>query len=246
MTIDQLPTLPSGSGASLVPVSNNGADYKANFVELTGAGADLGAGIDISTGDDLDTYLDDGTYRCASVTVAASLSNAPTTAGGFKLYVLTQNSNYKWQIAIGNQTDSPIFKRRYTAGTWESWKKLLDETYLPLSAANGGTGVTSLGALKTALGLNFSFTAVNINANSTYLFNVGNTMRGILVTSGPSSEDKNLYVFASTSGGVTSLNAINTSGGTNIVANGGTGGNITIQNNGANQITVFTIRVSGA
>ena len=226
-------------------VTNNAAEIE-RLKAFVGVPFNLNPGIDVPSNADMDDYIDDGTYRVASAAVAATIANAPTTASGFNFIVKTQNANYKWQIAILNQTNAPILKRWYNNGSFGAWIACVDESYFPLSAANGGTGVTSLGALKAALGLNFGFNAVNINANSTYIFNVGNTMRGILVTSGPSTDDKNLYVFASTTGGVTSLNTINTFGGTNIVANGGTDGNITIQNNGANQITVFTIRVSGA
>lgn len=245
MTIDQLPALASGAGQCLVPVSKDGADYKAKFVELTGAGADLGAGIDIPSGANIDSYLDDGTYRVASATIAASLAGAaPTTSSGFKLFVLTQNVNYKWQIAILNQTSAPILKRWYNSGTFGPWIRSLDESDFPVAIANGGTGATTVAGIKAALGIDgalFKFTNISTGAS---LMPIGNARRGVLVTAGPSANDKSLHIFSSTTGGTMTVSTVFP--GSNITVSGDSSGGLSIVNGGQNQITAFALYVSGA
>ena len=82
-----------------------------------------------NTANDLaeNSNLDDitaGVYRSGTKEISATITNAPTTASGFRLIAsyLTTSSSFV-QIAIGYSTNVNIWVRIKT-DAWGAWKKL--------------------------------------------------------------------------------------------------------------------------
>lgn len=244
MTIDQLTTLLDASGTVYLPVSKNGGDYKLPVSDIVSV-FQLGAGTAVSTGD-LDTYLTPGTYTVADAATAANITNGPTTLSGYKFLVcqIAGYTTYLAQIAVLNNTAADIMVRRYNSSTWSSWEKVLT-TAAPVPVQNGGTGVTSLSAIASALGIGgLTVKLQNISANYTSLVPFGNAMRGVLVTAGPSANDKSLHIFSSTVGGAMTVSTVFP--GSNITVSGDNAGRLSIGNGGQNQITAFALYVQGS
>lgn len=93
----------------------------------------------IDKGTDLNNLLEYGTYRCASGTIAATLSNSPFTTGGFK-FVVELKTNDIGTADNGvfiSQTIYPAspyidsFTRTYQAsnGTFSAWVKVPTQSY---------------------------------------------------------------------------------------------------------------------
>lgn len=97
-------------------------------------------GTAISSNGNLDDYTTAGIYY-ATATVAASLSNCPTTIG-FKLVVEQgyNASRYVQTIYTGNK-NSPIYFRKYTSG-WGIWMSPLTNI---LDSSNYGDSLPSAG-----------------------------------------------------------------------------------------------------
>ena len=113
-----------------------------------------------------------------------------------------------------------------------------------LQVSHGGTGTTTLSGLKAAMlipGIQFEY--ININSGATGALVEGNIQRGILVTAGPSVNDKSMHIFATTATGTTSITTV--LAGTNVTVTGTAGGELDIANSGANQITAFVLHCSG-
>ena len=242
MTIDQLTTLLDASGTVYLPVSKNGGDYKLPVSDIVSV-FQLGAGTAVSTGD-LDTYLTPGTYTVADAATAANITNGPTTMSGYKFLVcqIAGYTTYLAQIAVLNNTAADIMVRRYNSSTWSSWEKVLT-TAAPVPIANGGTGATTVAGIKSALGIDgalFKFSNISTGA---YLMPIGNAMRGVLVTGGPSANDKSLHIFSSTTSGAMTVSTVFP--GSNITVSGDNSGRLSITNGGSNQITAFALYVSG-
>lgn len=91
----------------------------------------------------------------------------------------------------------------------------------------------------------FGFQSVNIaSSGGVGTISVGTTKRGILITSGPSVNDKSMTIFASTTAGT--LSFATAFAGSNITVSSSTSGVIRIANSGANYISAFVILTSGA
>jgi hypothetical protein len=106
---------------------------------------DLGTGEQIPEFSNLNDYTTPGVYYCANAAQSATLLNKPTSAA-FKLIVIKALAAERFaQIAIGNQSGPPIYKRYYN-GVWSPWIRTLDENDLPeypVSLENGGTGIAA-------------------------------------------------------------------------------------------------------
>ena len=93
---------------------------------------------------DLNDYKTAGLYYFST---GATLSNQPNSAVNGWLTVYADGSgNVKqvWQRHGSNPTTfRDFYMRLYTAGAWGSWARILEDSYLPLSVANGGTGSAS-------------------------------------------------------------------------------------------------------
>lgn len=99
-----------------------GRQAAAGMTTPTELGApDLYADAALISGQDLDTFMTPGTWYCASSTVAAALSNAPTAGSGFKLIVMQNTPNRLTQIAFQNAAAARIYVRFYNGTAWQAW-----------------------------------------------------------------------------------------------------------------------------
>ena len=78
----------------------------------------------IPTNSDLNNYVTPGTYRCATGTIAATLTNAPTTNVGFKLVVeCTSGAERYRQTVYANRISGDLTYVRHYNGSWGNWYK---------------------------------------------------------------------------------------------------------------------------
>lgn len=79
-----------------------------------------GIGVSISSGENLDDYKTPGKYSVGSSTIAASLTNPPTTSTGFSMVVMDNYVDGRViQIAVSN-TNS-IYERYFNGNSWSAW-----------------------------------------------------------------------------------------------------------------------------
>lgn len=86
---------------------------------------------------DLNNYTTPGSYFSPSSATSATMTNAPTTASRFVLYVVTMGSNFILQFAIDGYTPGNIYNRRNNAGVWGSWTQMV-------TSVNGDTGAVTV------------------------------------------------------------------------------------------------------
>lgn len=84
-----------------------------------------GTGTAITTGADLDTLETPGVYQCANATIAASLSNCPTSQA-FRLEVRTMNQSDRFIQTIytfDNTTNfyACMYQRVKVTAGWKPW-----------------------------------------------------------------------------------------------------------------------------
>ena len=105
-----------------------------------------GAQINVTSGSaDLDTYKTAGLYYFK---YGVTISNAPNNAsnGWLTVYADDTGTIFKqvWQRLGSNpSTFKDFYMRLYLGGSWGNWARILEDSYLPLSIANGGTGATT-------------------------------------------------------------------------------------------------------
>lgn len=93
----------------------------------------LGAGTALAAGDDLNSLTYPGKFYAANGTISAGVANSPVTTKayfGYTIRSISPNTRFI-QIAIENDENFVIYKRRYT-GTWGAWYKIAGE---PVAAA---------------------------------------------------------------------------------------------------------------
>lgn len=158
MIIDQLPTISPVLRTDEIPVERGTTTYKAPVSALPDQ--ILSVGDTIPDGADLNDYTDAGVFICSTATTAGTLVNAPPYNAAFKLICGRVVSGTRlFQIAIMNGGALAIFKRYYS-GTWTTWARQVDSSMLPLSLADGGTGVSAPDAI----------TAINALGGRTFFY----------------------------------------------------------------------------
>lgn len=76
---------------------------------------------DIANGTDLNSLTAEGFYGCSSASVAASLTNTPTTTVNFVMIVMGKSSTLKTQFIVAGAN---LYFRTQTSGGWGSWYQL--------------------------------------------------------------------------------------------------------------------------
>ena len=78
----------------------------------------------IEDGTDYDTLTTAGDYLCPTVTSAATMTNAPSTTAGHRLWVLYNVSTSRiTQIAFVNGQTVPFAVRNYSSNGWSIWNE---------------------------------------------------------------------------------------------------------------------------
>lgn len=107
-------------------ISQGGTGETTALAALTALGG-LSAkdyGTALASGDNLNTLLTPGTYYCNAPAIAASITGAPVTTAGFRLFIMVgHNTQTVVQIANVN-TDLYIRSTANRGGAWTDWDQL--------------------------------------------------------------------------------------------------------------------------
>jgi len=142
---------------SPVPVANGGTGAASS----TDALANLGTldfknqGTALAAGKNIDTDLEFGvTYYSSSSTRTSELNGTIPVTAGFQIIQKraygSNASNYNYQF-LTSSNGRVYYRHTSSSGVWQSWESFLDSGDLPLSIANGGTGLTASPSMLTNL-----------------------------------------------------------------------------------------------
>lgn len=136
-----------------------------------------GIGTVIPENADLDTYTTPGTYYSEGSTKTATLSNVPSIASGFKMYVETNYIEGRVFQRLSGSHMGALYTRYYNGTSWSAWANIKYSEYGTCSTAAGTNAKVveceNFGLLLAGVTIHVKFT--NSNTASTPTLNVNGT-----------------------------------------------------------------------
>lgn len=200
--------------------------------------------LTISVATDFNTLTANATWEVQTDAIATGSPNSPSAFAGMLEVKAVGGAN---TVIVQRYSDrqGKVFFRGAQSGTWSAWQSITGYAYTPANQAitiTGTNGLTGGGDLSANRAISLAaIAAMNIMANPTGAAAVAQSVglaNGIVLTgSGPGSYTLGLGNISSTgsitSGGSVSGNNFISSGTTAALSTSGTGGQITLNPNGA-------------